>query len=228
MNKSVKKIGQLGALAILSQIPVVAAFSKFFEDFVQDDWQERIDLWKESVIQRLSLLDKEMEQKIRETSNFASILATAQRGALEDMEEDKVALYVNAVVNSIKNEDIDDTKKHIFLNMLRNFTLLHIRILSFFSNIETNMKKRYPDTLFIRAQEAEEKWHEIVHLIMAQEDKNICKNIVLYKKIYAELLRTDLLKGNNLSYSDGYSLIFPAKQTTILADEFLEFINEHK
>lgn len=52
--------------------------------------------------------------KIRDISNFANILASAQRGALEDIEKDKVALYANAVINSIKNENYNDTKKHIF------------------------------------------------------------------------------------------------------------------
>ena len=130
MSNMNAKIGKNVALVVLSQIPVVSAFSKFCEDFVLDGWQERIDLWKEEVVKRLAQLDAEMEQKIRETSNFASILASAQRGALEDMEEDKVSLYANAVISAIKNEDIDNTKKHIFLNMLRDFTKLHIDILN--------------------------------------------------------------------------------------------------
>lgn len=129
MSNDMKKIGKNAALALLSQIPVASAFSKFFEDFVQEGWQERIDLWKEEVIKRLSQLDAEMEQKIRETTNFANILASAQREALEDIEENKVSLYANAVINAIKNESIDDTKKHIFLNILRDCTLLHIEVL---------------------------------------------------------------------------------------------------
>ena len=71
MDNTIKKIGKNGALAVLSQIPVVSGFSKFVEDFVQDNWQERMDLWKEEVVKRLAQLDTEMEQKIRDTSNFA-------------------------------------------------------------------------------------------------------------------------------------------------------------
>ena len=129
MSKEVKEIGKMGALALLSQMPVVSAFSKFFEDYVNSNWQKRIELWKEETIKRLSKLDQDMEQKIRDMSNFANILAAAQRGALEDIEEDKVGLYANAVINAIKNEEIDNTKTHIFLNMLRDFTKLHIEVL---------------------------------------------------------------------------------------------------
>ena len=85
MDNIKKKIGKNVALAVLSQIPIASAFGKFFEDFVQEGWQERIDLWKEEIIKRLSQLDAEIENKIKKTFNFASILASAHRGALEDI-----------------------------------------------------------------------------------------------------------------------------------------------
>lgn len=129
MNSKIKKLGKNAVLAILSQVPIASAFSKFFEDFVQDNWQERIDLWKKEVVKQLSKLDSNFEQKIRDASNFASILASAQKGALEDIEEDKVTLYANVVINAIKNEKLDDAKKHIFLNILRDCTLFHIEVL---------------------------------------------------------------------------------------------------
>lgn len=66
--------------------------------------------------------------------NFAQILANATQGAMSDKEENKVGLYVNTVINTIKNEDINDIKTYIFLNMSRNYTLLHIEILKFCSN----------------------------------------------------------------------------------------------
>lgn len=50
MKNEISKIGKNATLAVLSQLPIISAFSKFFEDFVQDTWQERIDLWKETVV----------------------------------------------------------------------------------------------------------------------------------------------------------------------------------
>lgn len=149
MKTKIEKIGKCGALALLSQIPVVSAFSKFCEDFVHSSWQERIDAWQKELVKQFSELDSDMEQKIRETSNFASILASAQRGALEDMEEDKISLYANAVINAIKDESIDDTKKHIFLNMLRDFTKLHIQVLQFISTEDKPRINVRPNGLYV-------------------------------------------------------------------------------
>ena len=219
------KIGKHIALAVLSQIPVVSAFSKFCEDFVLDGWQERIDLWKEEVVKRLAQLDAEMEQKIRETSNFASILASAQRGALEDMEEDKVSLYANAVINAIKNEDIDNTKKHIFLNMLRDFTKLHIEILRFYNEIEEKIKVLRPGIHFSFAIGRPEKWYDIAYKC----EPNLFQNKTLCMIAYEELVFRKLLQNNGDVLTDGTSFnICPAKQTTQFADEFLAFIAEQE
>lgn len=204
------KIGKNVALAVLSQFPVVSAFSKFCEDYVQDGWQERIDLWKEEVTKRLAQLDAEMEQKIRETSNFASILATAQRGALEDMEEDKVALYANAVINSIKNENIDDTKKHIFLNMLRDFTLWHIEILK-------EIAQSKGPKIFVRANGIYSENHLLSDLRANYKDKElleaIIKNLSEHHLIYA--------------VSDKLGSTEPT-MITDLGKEFLAFIAEQE
>ena len=210
MNKDSKKIGKNIALAALSQIPVVSAFSKFIEDFVQDAWQERIYLWKEEVVKRLAQLDKEIEQKIRETSNFASILATAQRGALEDMEEDKVALYANAFINAIKNERMEDTKKHLFLNMLREFTSVHLNILHLFYDEPSTERFMTLHVVSNHVKIYEENNEDFIHSLLS------------------DLMKKGLLTEHPCGFSDGitYSINKPA--SSALGCEFLAFISEQE
>lgn len=210
MNKDSKKIGKNIALAALSQIPVVSAFSKFIEDFVQDGWQERIYLWKEEVVKRLAQLDKEIEQKIRETSNFASILATAQRGALEDMEEDKVALYANAFINAIKNERMEDTKKHLFLNMLREFTSAHLKILHLFYDEPSTERFMTLHVVSNHVKIYEENNEDFIHSLLS------------------DLMKKGLLTEHPCGFSDGitYSINKPA--SSALGCEFLAFISEQE
>ena len=89
MNSNIKKIGKAGALALLSQIPIASAFSTFVNEFVNSQWQERIELWQKEVINKFSILDEKMQEIIEHQKNFASILATAQQNALTDIEEGK-------------------------------------------------------------------------------------------------------------------------------------------
>ncbi len=210
MSNNIKKIGKNAALALLSQIPVASAFSKFFEDFVQEGWQERIDLWKEEVIKRLSQLDAEMEQKIRETTNFANILASAQREALEDIEENKVSLYANAVINAIKNESIDDTKKHIFLNILRDCTLLHIEVLK-------EISKSKGPIVTIRPNGFHSENPLFLDLRMNYKDKELLEAVI---KSLSEYHLTYVAAGK-----------IGATEPTIITDlgkEFLAFIAEQE
>lgn len=186
----------------------------------------RQDKWNAEIASRIANLNAEMEQKIRETSNFASILASAQRGALEDMEEDKVALYANAVINAIKNEDIDNTKKHIFLNMLRDFTKLHIEILRFYSEIEEKIKVLRPGIHFSLAIENTENWYNTAYKC----EPKLFQNKTLCMVAYEELVFHKLLKNDGYVLTDGCALNnnYPSKQTTQFADEFLAFIAEQE
>lgn len=168
-----------------------------------------------------SQLDTETEEKIRETSNFSSLLASAQRGALEDIEEDKVTLYVNAVINSIKNENIDDTKKHIFLNMLRDFTILHITLLQALSeNLDNgDFKNGFQKTIRDKPQTA---WDIILEKnVELKKQKDILH--VFTHDLYEKHL---LQKEYPLRELASFGKI--KKQTTDLGDEFLNFIDKIK
>ena len=215
MNTDRKEIGKMAALALLSQIPGVSAFSKFFEDYVNSNWQERIELWKEETIKRLSQLDQEMEQKIRDTSNFASILATAQRGALEDIEEDKVGLYANAVINAIKNEDIGNTKTHIFLNMLRDFTKLHIEVLQELALLDNGI---HPNLCHDRDGYIKQRIRE--------KNPQLIKDMGMFRLTALELQQKGLCVVTVVDMADNSD--YDNVITTQLGQEFLQFIAEQE
>ena len=215
MSKEVKEIGKMGALALLSQMPVVSAFSKFFEDYVNSNWQKRIELWKEETIKRLSKLDQDMEQKIRDMSNFANILATAQRGALEDIEEDKVGLYANAVINAIKNEEIDNTKTHIFLNMLRDFTKLHIEVLQELALLDNGI---HPNLRHGRDSYIKQR--------IKEKNPQLIEDIGMFRLTALELQQKGLCVVTVIDMADNSD--YDNVITTSLGQEFLQFIAEQE
>lgn len=133
MSKEEKKeIVKAFALAGLPLVlsPIGTALLTLANECFNSSAKIRQDEWIKSLVERIDKQDESFAKKIRNTQNFASLFANAQNGALTDMEEEKIGLYANAFINAIKNERMEDTKKHIFLNMLRDFTVLHIRILT--------------------------------------------------------------------------------------------------
>ena len=225
MSKKGEILETLKALAIAG-LPLVlpprgVALLTLANECFNSSGKLRQDKWNTEMASRIANFDKEMEQKIRDTSNFASILATAQRGALEDTEEDKVALYANAVINSIKNENINDTKKHIFLNMLRDFTKLHLNVLQKIGNyvsVTENLMNRF---------EINDPDSELLKKIKKCYDNNPFIPIII-KELYEHNLinayhHVDMQIRGNIN-KEQYNPI----GITDIGKEFLTFISEQE
>ena len=137
-KKEAKEIVKVLALSGLPLVlsPIGTALLTLANECFNSSAKTRQDEWMKTLAKRIDKQDEAFAEKIRNTQNFASLFANAQNGALTDIEADKVGLYANAFINAIKNENMEDTKKHIFLNMLREFTILHIRILDSLKRFE--------------------------------------------------------------------------------------------
>lgn len=181
----------------------------------------RQDKWNAEIASRIANLNAEMEQKIRETSNFASILASAQRGALEDMEEDKVSLYANVVINAIKNEDYQNSKMHIFLNLLRELTIKHIDLLKYLQNPILNAE--LPDNTQ-GYTERSVKSDLVTRCPWLSDDTELLNKIM--KDLYNQGLGVlESLNVGRIYYSSSRSA---QCYTTKLGKEFLAFIAEQE
>ena len=170
--------------------------------------KKRQEEWNKEIIKRIANIDKETEQKMMQMSNLASIVTTVQRNALEDVEENKISFYVNTIINSIKKEHLQDTQKHIFLNMLRDFTLLHIEILKRLKIIQEKtqepVNKNRPDYIIEYFQQ---NFPEI------EIDENFYYIIA------------DLSNKNCCMISEGTGFDDINKILTKYGNDFLEFIN---
>lgn len=205
--------------------PVSAFIATLYNDYFNEQWQERREIWEDTFEKKFKKLEVEIgKDRIRKVSNFASLFASATHAAMTDIEEDKVGLYANAVINVIKNENIDDVKRHIFLNMLRNFTRLHIDMLYFFQNIEQKIKKQNQNKMYGEVRVNNTNWFSCA----SKYNPETFNNSNLYDLCYAELVSQKLLKHNNIGISDHINEPYPSKQTTKLGDEFLAFITEQE
>ncbi len=137
-KKEAKEIVKVLALSGLPLVlsPIGTALLTLANECFNSSAKTRQDEWMETLAKRIDEQNESFAKKIRNTQNFASLFTNAQNGALTDIEADKVGLYANAFINAIKNEKMEETKKHIFLNMLRDFTVLHIRILDSLKRFE--------------------------------------------------------------------------------------------
>ena len=184
--------------------PITGYVQTIYDEYASRQWQQRREKWEEVFEEKLKDIQNDVDfQKIMSIPNFAQILANAAQGAMSDIEEDKVGLYVNTVINTIKNEDINNTKTHIFLNLLRDCTLLHIEIL-------TEISKAKPPTSYNNSAS-----NLLMDLRMKYKDDEFLEAILKN------------LSENHLIYT-ALKTIGPTAPTilTDLGKEFLQFISE--
>lgn len=203
-NHTISNIGAGVAKAVMHSNPITGLVQTIYDEYASRQWLQRREKWEEVFEEKLKDIQNDVDfQKIMSIPNFAQILANAAQGAMSDIEEDKVGLYVNTVINTIKNEDINNTKTHIFLNLLRDCTLLHIEIL-------TEISKAKPPTSYNNSAS-----NLLMDLRMKYKDDEILEAILKN------------LSENHLIYT-ALKTIGPTAPTilTDLGKKFLQFISE--
>lgn len=203
-NHIISNIGAGVAKAIMHSNPITGLVQTIYDEYASRQWQQRREKWEEVFEEKLKDIQNDVDfQKIMSIPNFAQILANAAQGAMSDIEEDKVGLYVNTVINTIKNEDINNTKTHIFLNLLRDCTLLHIEILKDISKAKPSAPYDNSTSNLLIDLRMKYKDNEILEAIL----KNLSENHLIYTAL---------------------KTIGPTAPTilTDLGKEFLQFISE--
>ena len=224
-NHTITNIGAGIAKAVMNSNPITGFVQTIYDEYASRQWQQRREKWEEVFEEKLKDIQNDVDFiKINSIPNFAQILANATQGAMSDIEEDKVGLYANTVINSIKNEDIDNTKIHIFLNILRKYTLAHIETLMYFNNpvkYFSFIKKHNIHGAILyhisgerfskESKNVTYEQREIEHIII----KELTEELLIYPTNHIDKV---ILNWGRLS----------APITTQLGQEFLQFIAEQE
>ena len=223
-NQNTKKNIALSALkTIVSTVPIASAFGTFFNEYINSNWQDRIEKTQTEILNRLSEFDEKFEEKLKEKYNISSILCSIYQFALSDIEEDKIPLYVNSLINAINNENIDNTKLHIFINYLKEISLMHVLALRFFS------QQHYDNSTFQMNAVRMPSQEEVIARAIGEICPDLVKDIDIFDTIINDLNRKGLIKIarlKDLGISSINKLI--PKQTTSLGDEFVEFFKNNE
>lgn len=215
-NHTITNIGAGIAKAVMNSNPITGFVQTIYDEYASRQWQQRREKWEEVFEEKLKDIQNDVDfLKINSIPNFAQILANATQGAMSDIEEDKVGLYANAVINSIKNEDIDNTKIHIFLNMLRDFTKLHIEVLQELALLDNGI---HPNLRHGRDSYIKQRIRE--------KNPQLIEDIGMFRLTALELQQKGLCVVTVIDMADNSD--YDNVITTSLGQEFLQFIAEQE
>lgn len=124
--------------AVVGSIPFVgAAASELLGLIVAPPLEKRRNKFLTEIGQRLKDLEEAKRldlNSLTENQQFVDTVLQATTYALKTSDEEKLAAFKNAILNTALNESPDKTISQIFLTLIDNFTTWHIRILHLFNN----------------------------------------------------------------------------------------------
>lgn len=213
-------------------VPVVGSFlSSYMELSEKLIASKRLNEWQNMVEEKLSQIDSNISE-IANSDFFYSCVQTATIGALKAYQNEKCKLFANALYNSYTISNIMDEKKLIFLSLLDKYTLLTIKVLKCYSddNYEKYDKKTQREAnpnptnmMRITVNHGTEK--PINYII--DEIPELEKERELAKTIVSQLADDGLIEPIDF-YMPEHPQSTRRKRTTIIGDEFLEFIYKNE
>lgn len=221
-NHTITNIGAGIAKAVMNSNPITGFVQTIYDEYASRQWQQRREKWEEVFEGKLKDIQNDVDfLKINSIPNFAQILANATQGAMSDIEEDKVGLYANTVINSIKNENVDNTKTHIFLNILRELSYLHLQVLK-------EIQSFVPSSSFEMNQlEISDPKRRLLKQINQKFNNNSLISIIIKNLFEKNLIEVEHLVDMHMRGSIVNDEYLP-QALSPLGQEFLQFIAEQE
>lgn len=130
----------------LSALPYGGIAKEFFTYFIAPPLAKRQAEWMESIVNRLTELEKKVEgfkiENLAEDESFVSTIYYATVIAVRSHQVDKLAALQNAVLNKALKIQVEEDLQHIFLNFIDELTPTHLIILKYLESPEQWFKEK--------------------------------------------------------------------------------------
>ena len=212
----------LAVKAALSAIPVAGGpAAELFAAVIAPPLARRRDRWLQSLADALAELQEKVEgfsvERLAEREEFISAALQASRAAVETHQKEKLEALRDAVLNIALGHSPDEDQQAIFLGYIANLTGWHIRILRFLQapqQVAAGSGIRIGPTIAGALAPILEQCFPDLH---GRRD--------FYGQIVRDLNNRGFLNsGDDVLHVMMTASGLVAKRTTVLADQFLAFI----
>jgi len=210
------------ARAALAAIPFAGgAAVELFNRLLAPPIQRRRDAWLNGLAARITKLEQDGRVKIedlQQNNEFVSTVMQASQAAIRNHQREKLDAFRNAVLNTALGQAPEDAKREMFLGLVDEFGVWHLRVLAFLGD-PTGWVKQHGQNM---------------------EDNRVCHSVesALYnvfpqlyrepdfrKKLVRDLHAHSLIQENDSAFEFSKFHMTPAA-TTPLGREFLSFITD--
>lgn len=213
-----------GVRAALSTIPFAGGTAvELFNRLLAPPIQRRRDAWLTDLAQRVTKLEREDRiavKDLQDNEEFASTFMRASQVAVRNHQKEKIEALRNAVLNVAVGCGPADAKREMFLALINELGVWHLRVLSLLSDppgwFERNGKQMPKFAI-------SSSLHQIIKAGMPD---------LAADRDFLEIVMKDL-DNRKLASATGLMTLMSAqgatqKQTSDLGDEFIRFITAPK
>lgn len=206
----------------ISAIPVLGGPAlELFNAVVAPPLRKRQVEWMEFVtagLKRLELQQRCIVDDLKDNDAFIDTVMQASQAAVQISNDEKRAALRNAVLNAALPNPPDDAKRQVFVTMIEQLTVWHLRILSLLAD---------PPRWFSDNGKTMPQWS--IAGSLSQLLTSAYPELQNQREFY-DIIGKDLFQRGLLN-TDGFHTMMSgqgalAKRTTAFADEFMQFIAE--
>ena len=122
----------------LGSIPIAgAAASELMQLIVTPPLERRREKWMEEIGNKIKDLEGNRQldlDSLQDNELFLDVVLQTTQQALKTSQQEKLEYYKNAIINTAIGEHPDISEIQIFLNLISDYTVWHVKILKLFDN----------------------------------------------------------------------------------------------
>jgi hypothetical protein len=209
------------AKAVMQAVPLVGSpAAELLNLIVTPPLQRRRDEWFTDLGERIRRLEIDKGIRLydlRENAAFVDIAIQATQAAMRTSQAEKREALQNAVLNATSTTAPEVALQHVFVSLIDVFTEWHLRILRLFQGPRAWFLERKPDY-----KPADTMTRSPID-VLRDAYPEVAQHKELVALVWKELIARDLIANVDLNamMSSNGAL---SKQTTVLGDQFLRFI----
>jgi len=117
--------------AVAATTPFCGGIASLMSDYIPSSRFKRLEEFAKIIAADVGKLGNRLDENLYEPDEFAFMLEQCFRGVAENYQKEKLDFFRGILINSVIDTNLSNYEKEYFLNLVNNFSVLHIRILKF-------------------------------------------------------------------------------------------------
>jgi len=203
--------------SLLNLTKIGSPFSTLISDFIPSRRFLRLETFAEDLSVEFKICEEKVDTEYITTDEFAFLFEQCFKAVSENYQKEKIDAFKAILVNSTIDKTLKSIEKEVFLNLTKQLTVLHIRVLIFLHDTREYLKKiNIPDF------QIQGRYKDFIPTIFPDVDYETFKIVLDDLNNYGltELQSSSL---NVITSSSGLRLLGD-RRTTQFGEKYLRFI----